>query len=78
MPLYVYHCPTCDILIERRTSAATVDHLPVECPLCHDLCVRAITAAAIHRARPVALPPMPAAAAHPPPCTCCGARARRS
>lgn len=40
MPIYVYGCPRCDVLLEELRPAELADFPPVECPACHGLCVR--------------------------------------
>ena len=40
MPIYVYGCPHCDVLLEELRSVDLADFPPVECPACHGLCVR--------------------------------------
>lgn len=40
MPIYVYGCPTCDVLLEELRPVELADFPPVECPACHGLCVR--------------------------------------
>jgi putative FmdB family regulatory protein len=42
MPLYVYACPTCDVLLEELRPIELADFPPVECPVCHGLCVREV------------------------------------
>jgi putative FmdB family regulatory protein len=78
MPLYTYECSTCDVVLEELV---TLDRAPllVECPICHGLCRRAVTAAAMARREA----PVPApvygrvpAAFHGETCSCCAPRRR--
>jgi putative FmdB family regulatory protein len=87
MPLYVYGCPRCDVLIEELRPSELADFPPVECPVCHGLCQREMTTVNVLRER------RPAYAAanddamapeatsltfpHLPDCPCCGPRAAR-
>lgn len=49
MPLFVYSCPECEIVLEERRPAAEAE-MPVVCPVCKGFCVREVTAAVIHTA----------------------------
>jgi putative FmdB family regulatory protein len=49
MPLYVYACPTCDVLLEELRPIDMADFPPVECPVCHGLCEREVTLFNINR-----------------------------
>lgn len=74
MPIYVYACPHCDILVEERRPMELADFPPVECPVCHGLCERQMAMVHINRG---ALPPeesVDGALDHPPGCPCCGGR----
>jgi putative FmdB family regulatory protein len=79
MPLYVYECQECEIVVEERRTAAQADDL-VECPICHGLCTRILSTFAIGgRARqPTAAPRygrVPASY-HGHSCSCCAPRRR--
>lgn len=50
MPLYVYTCPACDIVLEELRPVQRSDD-PVECPLCHRVCVREISHFSLGRDR---------------------------
>jgi putative FmdB family regulatory protein len=79
MPLYVYSCPECEIELEERRSTLQMDD-PVECPVCHGLCIRDMSHFSV-RSRNVsapiyATPQQVAQAAHGPNCGCCRPRRR--
>lgn len=42
MPLYVYGCRTCDVVVEELRPLDLADFPPVECPVCHSLCEREV------------------------------------
>lgn len=78
MPLYVYACPTCDVLLEELRPIDLADFPPVECPVCHGLCEREITSFNVLRSRDavhdedVAAPdPDVVNVLHEPGCPCC-------
>lgn len=80
MPLYVYACPTCEIEVEELRPFSRADD-PVECPICHDDCFRAVTTFAIGgKARASAGTesgqPLTNAARHMAGCPCCAPRPR--
>jgi len=79
MPLYVYECPECEIELEERRPAWQADD-PVECPICHGLCVRAISMVHIRRSpAPVYATPEQVARivhGHGVDCACCRPRRR--
>lgn len=74
MPLYVYSCPECEIELEELRPAARSDE-PVECPVCHGLCLREVSNFSFRSASP---PDRSAAATRPTPhrhipgSGCCG------
>jgi putative FmdB family regulatory protein len=74
MPLYVYSCDECEIELEELRSAFQADD-PVECPICHGLCVRAVSnfSTRSRSAEATIVPPAGSrrAMAHPPSCRCC-------
>jgi putative FmdB family regulatory protein len=79
MPLYVYACHDCEIEVEELRPVERADD-PVECPICHGLCVRALPIVAIGR---TAAPSAPApvygsvpAGYHGLACGCCAPRRR--
>ena len=74
MPIYVYVCPECDVLVEERRPLGAADFPPVECPVCHGLCEQQMATFSINRG--AAAPEGDGAAAgpeagHPPGCPCC-------
>ncbi len=77
MPLYVYECPECEIELEELRPAWRADE-PVECPICHGLCVRTVSIA--HTRRPpqpiYASPQQVARVVHGLDCACCRPRRR--
>ncbi|NCC33093.1 MAG: zinc ribbon domain-containing protein [Chloroflexia bacterium] len=80
MPLYIYLCPECDIELEELRAAWRVDD-PVECPICHGLCLRQvanIASPARQDPAPIryASPEQVARAMHGPACSCCRPRRR--
>ena len=74
MPIYVYACPECDVLVEERRPMELADFPPVECPVCHGLCERQMATFSFNRG---AVAPGEAEdatgprAGHPPGCPCC-------
>ncbi|MGQ9482562.1 FmdB family zinc ribbon protein [Chloroflexus sp.] len=77
MPLYVYECPECEIELEERRPAWQADD-PVECPICHGLCVRSVSVFHTRReSSPVyATPAQVARVVHGIDCVCCRPRRR--
>lgn len=80
MPLYIYECHACEIVLEERRSADCADD-PVECPVCHAVCARALSTFVIGRgaARREVAPiygQVPVGY-HGASCGCCGPRRRR-
>ena len=71
MPIYVYACPECDVLVEERRPMGAADFPPVECPVCHGLCERQMTAPSINRGSVAAEDVAGPKAGHPPGCPCC-------
>jgi putative FmdB family regulatory protein len=78
MPLYVYACPSCEIVVEERRAVEMADFPPVECPVCHGLCEREIALVNIVRAGVIGRDSVEqddgssAPLLHPPSCACCG------
>jgi len=79
MPLYVYDCPECEIELEELRPAWRADD-PVECPVCHGLCTRALSMFSTRSRSPqspiYASPQQVARAFHGFDCDCCRARRR--
>ena len=79
MPLYVYDCPECAIELEELRPAWQADD-PVECPVCHGLCIRTFssfsTRSQNQQAPIYASPQQVARAAHGSDCSCCRPRRR--
>lgn len=79
MPLYVYGCPECEIVLEELRPVWRADD-PVECPVCHGLCLREVSrfyTPAPARPMPVyATPQQVARAVHGSDCSCCRPRRR--
>lgn len=79
MPLYTYTCPECEIEIEELRPSWRADE-PVECPVCHGLCVRDLSSFSIrsrNAPKPVyASPEQVRRALHGPGCPCCIPRRR--
>jgi hypothetical protein len=78
MPLYIYECCACEIEIEERCERDRAPLL-VECPICHELCRRALTAALVKHAAPQEVAPRygdVTAAFHGQTCSCCAPRRR--
>lgn len=48
MPLYVFACPICDVVLEELRPVDLADWPPVECPVCHGLCQREIALVNLH------------------------------
>jgi putative FmdB family regulatory protein len=83
VPLYVYSCPDCDVLVEELRPVGMTDWPPVECPVCKGLCEQEITNVTIGgRARPMSgfiaqpetnspVEPDPVGVLHGPGCPCC-------
>lgn len=76
MPLYVYSCPECEIELEELRPSGQADWPPVECPICHGLCVREVRSFNVKRSQvpTTAAPGTPPAgrlAYHGPDCRCC-------
>ena len=79
MPLYVYSCPTCDVVLDELRPMELADWPPVECPVCHGLCEREVSRVTIlstgARAAVEALADgvagVPEFAEHGPDCSCC-------
>ena len=69
MPIYVYACAGCDIVLEERRPMELADFPPVECPVCHELCERQMAAFSINRGATEVMPD--SKAGHPPGCPCC-------
>jgi putative FmdB family regulatory protein len=77
MPLYTYECATCEVVLEEL---AGLDRAPllVECPICHGLCGRMVTAAATGRGDvPVPVYGRVPLAFHGETCPCCAPRRRK-
>jgi putative FmdB family regulatory protein len=76
MPLYVYACPSCEVVIEELRPAAEAE-MPVICPVCKGFCAREVTAAA-QPARPREAPAYGRVPAwfHGDGCVCCAPRRR--
>lgn len=77
MPLYVYECPECEIELEELRPAWRADD-PVECPVCHGLCLRVASTFHTRRApEPIyATPAHVARVMHGRDCSCCRPRRR--
>lgn len=83
MPLYVYSCPACEVLVEELRPVGMTDWPPVECPVCKGLCEQEITSATIggqarpmsgfQFSEPVRSEPAsdPVGVLHGPSCPCC-------
>jgi putative FmdB family regulatory protein len=56
MPLYVYACPACEVVLEELRPAAEAE-MPVICPVCKAFCAREVTAATHTTAASPAPPP---------------------
>jgi putative FmdB family regulatory protein len=79
MPLYVYTCESCEIELEELRPQSRADD-PVECPVCHDLCVRGVTAFSVRRSGADDAPlygRAPAGWSHRAGCACCVPRPSR-
>jgi putative FmdB family regulatory protein len=74
MPMYVYACPDCEVVLEERRAMEMADWPPVECPVCHGLCERQMALVnVIRRAAPgVATESVDVPMLHGPDCPCCG------
>lgn len=77
MPLYVYECPECEIELEELRPVWRADD-PVECPVCHGLCLRVTSTCYVRRApEPIyATPAHVARVRHGLDCPCCRPRRR--
>lgn len=79
MPLYVYTCPECEIELEELRPAWRADD-PLECPVCHGLCVREFRSFNVRSraaAAPIyASPRQVAQVLHGLDCSCCRPRRR--
>lgn len=79
MPLYIYSCPDCEIMLEERRPIHRADE-PVVCPICHWFCVRELTSFSTRTSaepEPIyAGPQQVARALHGPDCDCCRPRRR--
>lgn len=83
MPLYVYSCPECDVLLEELRPVGATDWPPVECPVCHGLCEMERTsvtvtgkhgpldASRVAEETDTARQADPVAVVHGPGCPCC-------
>lgn len=78
MPLYVYGCRTCDLVIEQLRPLDLADFPPVECPVCHGLCAREVALFNINSGVPQSLrvsgddaPEGAVNLLHAPGCPCC-------
>jgi putative FmdB family regulatory protein len=79
MPLYVYGCRTCDVVVEELRPIELADFPPVECPVCHGLCEREVAVfniASGSRSQSAASsaddpPDAGVNLLHPPGCPCC-------
>jgi putative FmdB family regulatory protein len=79
MPLYVYECDACEIVLEELHAPGRAPEF-VECPVCHGLCARGVSAPA---PQPKPAPDLPLrygrvpAGFHGDGCACCAPRRRR-
>jgi putative FmdB family regulatory protein len=74
MPLYLYACPDCEIVLEERRAMEMADWPPVECPVCHGLCERQMALVNVirHHASDREVEPAGVPILHGPDCPCCG------
>lgn len=68
MPIYVYACPSCDVVVEERRPMGAADFPPVECPVCHGLCEPRMASFSVNRGTAEEGGEQ---AGHPPGCPCC-------
>ncbi|RRR70763.1 MAG: zinc ribbon domain-containing protein [Candidatus Viridilinea halotolerans] len=79
MPIYLFSCPECEIELEELRPAWRANE-PLDCPVCHGLCVREPSRFSVRSTAPpepiYAAPQQVARALHGPDCSCCRPRRR--